>query len=485
MTPADLQRGQWAKAGIWLALLVAAAALLASPLRGHVDDTDAQLYQVLARRMAARCAWLEPGPAPGSTAPFREHLPFGLWPQVAAVRALGQGALFAPGMLFSLGTVALVFAVGARMASVRAGAAAALLLACTETFFLYGARPRLDPELVFFALAAAAPSLCGALRGRGFWLACAAGAAAVLIKGPFGLVPLAAAGAAELAETARAAPQLRLRGEVARLCLALALALLPVLAFLLVDRAGAGTWWTGYLQNQVLASAAGAREDGSRSALFPFATAAGRFWPGLPAALLGFWLALGLPAPAPLRPGLLAGRALRTLAGATALALLLLDVPQRKVWNHELVAFPLLALLAGAALDAPLRRLSRRAAALTLAAFAALACLFAASGLGARLLQPPCVGAREFAAQLSALPPRTDLLLAGAPVDWHQHAALAAEHDLEPWPVPELPPGPALDPGGGRGLAWARIALRQEAAGAPPPPWRVVASARGWQLLRR
>ena len=41
-------------------VLVLAAALLASPWRGHIDDVDAQLYQCLARGMAERHAWLDP-----------------------------------------------------------------------------------------------------------------------------------------------------------------------------------------------------------------------------------------------------------------------------------------------------------------------------------------------------------------------------------------------------------------------------------------
>ena len=42
-------------------VLVLSAALLASPWRGHIDDLDAQLYQCLARGMAERHAWLDPG----------------------------------------------------------------------------------------------------------------------------------------------------------------------------------------------------------------------------------------------------------------------------------------------------------------------------------------------------------------------------------------------------------------------------------------
>src|SRR5258708_187344 len=68
------------------ACLAISLALLVAPLHGHIDDTDAQLYQVLARQMAGASTWLEPGLQPGSLQPFREHLPFGFWPSVAVVR---------------------------------------------------------------------------------------------------------------------------------------------------------------------------------------------------------------------------------------------------------------------------------------------------------------------------------------------------------------------------------------------------------------
>jgi 4-amino-4-deoxy-L-arabinose transferase-like glycosyltransferase len=507
LTLADLQRAARGRAALALALLVASAALLASPLRGHVDDTDAQLYQTLSRNMAARGAWLEPGPPPGSLQPFREHLPFGLWPQVAAVRILGEGALFLPGLVFSAGTVLLVFLLGARLASPRAGAAAALLLAFNETFFLYGARPRLDPPLVFFALLAAAPALLGRLRGGGLVLAAAAGGVAALIKGPFGLVPLAAAGGAHALIDALSAEKGRRSGlgrALLELAAALTLAALPALAFLLLDRARDGTWWAGYVRHQMLASAEGTRRDGEMEALFPFASVAGRFWPGLPAVLLGLWQSLALPLPAWLQAGTSAEKQrLRLLAAAAALALCALTLPGRKVWNHELVAYPLLALLGGVATDPFLLHLSTKAARGAVVALGALACAFALLGLGVRLLQPPCVGSREFAARLSALPPGTPVLLAGAPVDWHTHAGLAAEHHLEPWPVAELPAEPALAAGESSSAAGpsgsaaaarhralgprlARLALREDRGSTPPPaPWRVVGSARGWQLLER
>src|SRR5439155_16067798 len=185
----DVLRGERPVKNAAALVLVLSAALLASPWRGHIDDLDAQLYQCISRDMAARHAWLEPGYPPGSPSLYREHLPFGLWPYVAAVRVAGEGALRPVGALFSLLTVALVISMGWRLRSPGAGVAAGLVLAVTETFFLYGGRPRLDPPLIFFATAAA----WAALQEKPRWLVAAALAAiAALIKGPFGLAPLAA-----------------------------------------------------------------------------------------------------------------------------------------------------------------------------------------------------------------------------------------------------------------------------------------------------
>ena len=60
-----------------LALLLASAALV-PPWTGHVDDTDAQLYQVVARHMVEDGRWLDLRYWPGVHPVFREHLPFGL-----------------------------------------------------------------------------------------------------------------------------------------------------------------------------------------------------------------------------------------------------------------------------------------------------------------------------------------------------------------------------------------------------------------------
>ena len=415
------------------AVLVLAAALLAAPLAGHVDDTDAQLYQVLARNLAASHRFFEPGLPPGSSLPFREHLPFGLWPYALAVRIAGEAALPLVAAAFSLLTLAalLAFAPG------PSGVVAALVLATTETFFLYGGRPRLDPPLLFFATVAALL----VLRERPAWLfACGLAAVAALIKGPFGLLPLACAVAARAA--VERSPRLLLVGAGTAL-----LAALPAAGFIaLADP----SWNERYLHGQLLASASGARTDGSTAWWAALASVLGRFWPGLPFAVLAAFR-----------------RRNRVLALTCALLLIGLSLPARKVWNHSLIAYPFLALLAGDWLAVYLSRWLR-----FLPWAAGTAVVLAALGLGARLLPPPCVASQEFAALLPA--PGTPILVVSAPTDWRTLVGIAAEQRLLPIRAESL---------AGAGGA-ARCALVYEplfVAG----EWRAVARARGWVLAVR
>jgi 4-amino-4-deoxy-L-arabinose transferase-like glycosyltransferase len=413
-----------------VAVLVTAAALLAAPWAGHIDDTDAQLYQVLARNMAAARSWLEPGLPPGSSSPFREHLPFGLWPSVATVRLVGERALPLAGAAFSLLTVLVVLT----LAPGAGGLAAALVLAATETFFLYGGRPRLDPPLILFATLAAVL----VLRPRPHWvLATVAASLGALVKGPFGIAPFACAVVARA--ISERSTRTFLLGAAGTL-----LALAPAALFVwLADP----SWRDRYLHAQVLASATGARSDGSTAWWAALASVGGRFWPGLPFALLAAFR-----------------RRDRTLALTCALLLVALSLPVRKVWNHELVAYPLLALLAGEWLAPHVQRWSR-----FLPVLAAVALAFAASGLGSRLLPPPCVASREFAEMLPEA--GTRVLVVSASPEWRTLAGLAAEQRLDPWSADRLEGD-------------ARFALVREelfTAG----PWRAVSRARGWVLAVR
>jgi hypothetical protein len=153
---------------------------------------------------------------------------------------------------------------------------------------------------------------------------------AVLVKGPFGLVPFVAAGGARALADRSARPLVwTMAGALA--------AAAPLGLFLAADRRWlhAG-WWEGYLLHQVIASAEGLRPDGRFGLLAPLPLIAGRFWPGLPLVALGIVLAFRRD------------REARLLCSFCALMLAELCLPARKVWNHELVAYPGLALLAAA-----------------------------------------------------------------------------------------------------------------------------------------
>jgi 4-amino-4-deoxy-L-arabinose transferase-like glycosyltransferase len=456
--------------------LVLATAVLVSPWAGHVDDTDAQLYQVVARHMVQDGRWLDLRYLSDAHAEFREHLPFGLWPWAVAIRVAGEGALPPLAGLFTLGTLVLVAWVGKRLGGWSMATTAVLVLGTTESFIVYGGRPRLDPLLLLLVVASLVPVLAFPPSARRWALAALFAALAALVKGPFGLVPLLAAGLAVAVE------ERSLRWASAAL-LCTALAAVPVAAFLLGDRAwGNGSWWRGYVDVQLLASAMGERADGLEPPWFPFATVAGRFWPGLPLVGLGLLRAAGWPkqldAALPPTP-----RVARRLALAAFLVLLGLALPERKVWHHALVAYPLLALLAGAGaapflqryLRTPARR--RRALAL-LAGLTALSVAFVAVGGGA-LVWRPCVLADEFRPALDTLLPGDAILLVSNPTHWRMVAGLAAERQLEPFLERQL-----LE-GADHGARLALIEAHLFPSGPLPPPWEEVGVARGWVLLRR
>jgi 4-amino-4-deoxy-L-arabinose transferase-like glycosyltransferase len=456
--------------------LVIATAVLVAPWTGHVDDTDAQLYQVVARHMVEDKHWLDLRYLPGVYPHFREHLPFGLWPWAVAIRAAGEPALAPLAGLFTLLTLLLVGWMARRLGGWTMAAVAILVLGTTESFIIYGGRARLDPLLVLLVVASLAPVLCFPPSPRRWLLGALFASLAALVKGPFGLLPFLAAGLAVAWEYRS------VRWLVASAGLTL-LAAVPVGAFLLSDRAwGGGSWWRGYVDGQLFASAAGERTDGLEPPWFPFTTVASRFWPGLPLLALGLGRAFSWPkhleAGEPPTP-----RVARRLALCALLVLLGLAIPERKVWHHALGVYPVLALLAGAG-AAPFARhwLSterrRRAALGALAAVAFLVVGFVALGGGA-LLWRPCVLAAEFRTDFDGLLPGEPVLVVSEPPHWHMVASLAAERRLEPWMERRLEEGTDHR---------ARLALVEKhllPAGSLPAPWHEVGEARGWVLLRR
>ena len=427
---------------------VLALALLSAPLRGHVDDIDAQLYLVLARNLARDRAWLDLRFLPGLLPHFREHLPFGFWPGALAIRALGEWAVGPSYALLTLGSILIAAEIARERAGAWAALAAALVLGTCESIWQYGGRLLLEPPLLFFATASAALFL----RERPRWVFAALCASlAVLVKGPFGLLPLAGV------VLGRALVE-RSAGRLARGLVALLAAALPLALFLALADA---SWREGYLRDQLLASATGARSDGVTAFWFPLRVVVGRFWPGLPLVLVGLWQARR-------------ARSLQPLALACCAVLVALCLPHRKWGNHAYVAFPLLAALAGAAAAPFASRLLRpRGVTLTLTCAAALAWALSLGGLGRLVLPPPCVFSTALAAPLAPLAKGTPILLVSPRVELFAAAELAAERELVPWPACALP-----------AQSEARVALAREPF-TPQAPWREVTRAQGWVLLRQ
>lgn len=475
------------KAAVALALLLGVA-LCALPLSGHVDDSDAHLYTVLARHLAGGSGLFDLSYLPGVHPRFREHLPFGLWPFALAFRVAGDKSITALSLLLSGATLLVVFVAGARLAGFFAGLAGLLVLALTESFFHYGGLVHLDRLLLLFTIASLLP-LCTLERAgpRRYALAAFFAALATLVKGPFGLLPLAALVAArsialrsssDVGSSRTGAPRELLAGATTLLA-----ALVPAALFLLWNGiAGDGTWVQGYLFDQVLRSATGARLDQGRGPL-PFATILGRFWPGLPFAA---WAAL-----TGLRDLFRGRRTAAALLGPLCLVLLaLLWLPGRRSWHHALIAFAPLAVLAGVAAGPLLERLCEirrraQAALVGLAVATSAAVLAVPLGVGAHLVGTQCLVPP---ALVASLPRGSNVAVVAPDPDWKAIALLAAEHDLSPWPMTALPAGDALGFVGresSQAMPLLQVALVRSDARRPSAEWREEARAGDWVLVRR
>ena len=399
-----------------------------------MDDVDAQLYEVLVRHLASDKAWLDLRYLPGLLPHFREHLPFGFWPGALAVRLFGEWALLPCYGLLTLLAIVVAARIARRLGGPWAGVATALALGTCESIWQYGGRVLLEPPLLLLTTL----SVGAVLRPSPRWgLAAVFAALAVLVKGPFGLLPLACVALAM-------GPRAWLRGALA--CVA---AVVPLAFFLWSEP----SWQQGYLQAQLVASASGARLDGVLAWWFPLAVIAGRFWPGLPFAFLG-------------------ARKDRVLAIACALMAALLCIPQRKWGNHAYVVFPLFAILAGMGAAQLLERVPRKVG--ILSAATALAWVLCLAGAGRLVLRPPCIVQDELAPQLSRLPQGTSVLVVSPRVEWMLIGQLAEEDRLVPWPESRLPDESRL----------AHYALVQRGT-IVPEPWREIGRGRGWSLLQR
>ena len=431
------------------------AALVVAPWRGHVDDVDAQVYEVVARNMVADGTWFDLRYLPDLWPHFREHLPFGFWPAAATIHLFGEGAVNVLYACLTLSTVWLAGWITTRLQGGWGGVIAVLVLGTCESIWQYGGRFMLEPPLLLFATAAAGAALLPRPRWYG---AATFGAMAVLAKGPFGLLPL---GCVVLGRAiSERSWRLLLRGALAGL-----LAIVPAALFLVLDRwLGKGTWWTGYFERRLLGWATGGTPEGVALRWYPLVVIKNRFWPGIPLVAYGLWRARR-------------ERQLQPLAIACIFGALLLCLPARKWGNHAYVLFPLLAIFAGAAVGPVLERVLsttlQRRVVQTLAFATALAWVLSLAGGGRLVLQPPCVVSKEFAAELSSLPAGSSIWVVSPTPEWLLIGELASERSL----VPLV--SPALTNSGG-----PRVAIVREDT-VFTSPWSERTRARGWTLLRR
>jgi len=440
----------------------------------HTDVGDAQVYQVIARHMLEDHSWIALRYLPAVHREFYEHLPFGLWPLAATMKLAGEWALIPLCALLSLGSVVVTGIAARRLAGKWAGLVAMLVLGTTESFFTQASYPTLDPMLIFLATAAAVIAMAGPARGRDWLWAGLLAAGAAAVKGPFGLLPLcgAAFGRAVVDRSWR----VLLSGA-----LTCVLAAVPVAAFLALR----SDWWEGYGVHQVLASITGARMDGDPRPLFVLRVIVGRFWPWLPLLIPAVILALGRPARAARwlagEEGNSARRACQLALVASAVVIAGVSIPQRKIWHHAWVVYPLLAIACGAGAAPTLTAffstpLKIRKAVFGLTAILAASIVAVFAGLERRLMQAPCVVSREFAAPLRDISPGEDVLVVSVRDEWDILSALAFEKRATPWPIAEL------DSNEHRSARYAFVAADRWTANGE---WTEVSRARGWVLARR
>lgn len=463
------------------------AALIASPsLRGHIDDPDAPIYHVLARNMLLDRTWFDLR-LYTEEGPWRDHLPFGLWPFAAAIHLMGEHAIPFVAASCALVTIALVGWVGHGLAGRSAGLIAMLVLGTHTLFFLYAARSRLDPILMMFATAAAAPLFVRRIEVKHWVFAALLGAAATLVKGPFGLLPLVSAiGARAILQPC---------GRVLVLGIgAILLAVVPVALFLLQDKwMGKGTWWNGYFLDQIVASATGTR-NGSAEVLtpwYPLSIAFPQIFPGVPVVLLSLWFVLtrkgeGVErAPVCTLPSHIQLRMLCLLCLFMFCGLLL---PARKILHHALIVVPWLAILAGAGVGPQLDRWlgARHLCRMSLHVFLAGSVVLWAvvlAGKGPRYPSRPCIFATELRQILDNLYLRygETVWVIGDPLSQGHATLLAAERRVsvqrsKVFPLHGLPTDSLVN---------ARVALvRENGLPADLGGWQELGRARGWVLLQ-
>ncbi|MDP2275077.1 MAG: hypothetical protein Q8K32_30315 [Archangium sp.] len=414
----------------------------------HTDVGDAQLYQVIARHMLMRGEWFS---MEYLGQPFFDHLPFGLWPIIAA-QAVDERLVIPLHALFSVLTVGLVGVLGHRLSGPWAALASMFFLATTQMYFFQTSYPTLDPVLLLLTTASVLPVLTGPGTARQWLLAWLFAAMAVAVKGPFGLLPLGGVlGARVLVD--RSWRHLGLGAVV------FVLAAAPVLLFLALRP----DWREGYGVGQLLASAVGNRSDGSAGLTVAAKFIGERFWPWFPLLFLGIAATTGRITW--LRNNV---HASRIVAVACGLMVLGLSLPHRKLWHHTLVVYPLLCVLLGVTLAPRISTVfSKRRLIIGLAAMATMSVLAVAGGVDRLLMARPCVLATDFTQEVHRLKAGERVLVISEHPEWDMLSALAFEFDVTPF----------------RTSAWEEgsVALVAEASwSSAPPQWRALQRARGW-----
>jgi 4-amino-4-deoxy-L-arabinose transferase-like glycosyltransferase len=408
----------------WLLALAIVLALLAGRQHVHLCDGDAQLYRVVARNMVERADLFDLSYTRAVYPNFREHLPFGIWPIAAAIATLGEDALSGLDALWIVAVLVAVSLAARRLfESWWPAVGAVLVLGTTDSFVQYATFCRLDGPIALLGTASALPWLFGVPGWRRWGASTLAAAMACLVKGPFGLVLLCAAVASRVIFS-------RSWRALALGTLAAALALLPVVGFLAYQRAlGDGTWWTGYVQAQLLSSAVGGRaDDGILEPWYPLIAIWHQFWPGLALVPVAILRALKRE-----------DGSRKVLGLALLVGLLAMCLPARKLPHHVSLLYPLGALWTGEVLGAGFEWLSKRISMVRggLASLALAAWLLVILGRPVWVRGGRCVLRSDIGEQLSLLAADSDLVLISDETQWRNVAALAAERRIVAWPVPD------------------------------------------------
>ena len=445
-------------------ILIIFVVLMSATWFRHTDVGDAQVYQVIARQMGRSGDWLSMeylGRA------FYDHLPFGLWPIIAAQR-IDERAVIPLHALFSVLTVALVGLLGHRLSGPWAGLASMFTLATTQMYFFQTGYPTLDPLLLLLTTASVLPVLTGEPTRTHWLLAWLFAALAVAVKGPFGLLPLGGAlGARVLID--RSWRHLGMGAAI------LVLAIAPVALFLFLRP----DWRQGYGAGQLLASAWGARTDGGAGWSLALQFIAERYWPWFPLLFLGLAAASGRPVV--LINWLCPGEqkrfvhACRTVAVACALIVFGLSLPHRKLWHHTLVAYPLLSVLIGVTLGSRAPTLLRgRRLLISLGAMAALCVLAVVGGVDRLLMARPCVLATDFSEEVKLVRAGQLVAVISEHEEWDMLSALAFERDVTP-----------LRTATWEGVVAPVALVTEQAWPSAPPEWSALKASRGWVFAVR